>query len=52
VRQRPPSHDGDVDVAAPVDIAAEGPRAREVDADELLAEEGAEAFYELVEVAD
>jgi hypothetical protein len=40
----------DVDVASPVHVAAQGGRAREVDAHELASELTADAHDELVEV--
>jgi hypothetical protein len=49
--ERTAHHHGDVDVAATVDVAAEGARAGQVDAHEVVAEQPANACDQLVEVA-
>jgi hypothetical protein len=48
--ERRACNDRDVDVAASVDVATEGARAREIDPDQLVAEQAPRALDELGEV--
>jgi hypothetical protein len=49
--ERTAHHDGDVDVAATVDVAAESAGAGQVDANELVVERAADPLDQLLEVA-